>query len=231
MKLRTDDSSSTYYYYNTKDKIMAIYDGKKNPVVSKYECDRLPFIFMHYNNPLVSNTSTSIADLLYGIQMEIDQLLQKIEDASKLNPALTFFVPDGSTIKTEELDNRIGNIVKYKVTPNMTTSPVTVSTPAFIDPQYMQLLAQLKQDAYEAVGISQLSATSQKPMGLDSGKALQTMENIESGAYPQTGNVCLITRKDETNPYVQKMKEFILSEDGQYIIRQTGYAGLEQKNE
>jgi phosphate transport system substrate-binding protein len=58
-----------------------------------------------------------------------------------------------------------------------------------------------------------------------------TMENIESGAYPQTGNVCLITRKDETNPYVQKMKEFILSEDGQYIIRQTGYAGLEQKNE
>lgn len=58
-----------------------------------------------------------------------------------------------------------------------------------------------------------------------------TMENIESGEYPQTGNVCLITRKDETNPYVQKMKEFILSEDGQYIIRQTGYAGLEQKNE
>ncbi len=58
-----------------------------------------------------------------------------------------------------------------------------------------------------------------------------TMENIESGEYPQTGYVCLITRKDETNPYVQKMKEFILSEDGQYIIRQTGYAGLEQKNE
>lgn len=54
-----------------------------------------------------------------------------------------------------------------------------------------------------------------------------TMENIESGAYPQTGNVCLITRKNETNPYVQKMKEFILSEDGQYIIRKTGYAGLE----
>jgi phosphate transport system substrate-binding protein len=58
-----------------------------------------------------------------------------------------------------------------------------------------------------------------------------TMENIESAAYPQTGYVCLITRKNETNPYVQKMKEFILSEDGQYIIRQTGYAGLEQKNE
>lgn len=203
----TNDSSSTYYYYNTKDKIMAIYDGKKSPVVSKYECDRLPFIFMHYNNPLVSNTSTSIADLLYGIQMEIDQLLQKIEDASKLNPALTFFVPDGSTIKTEELDNRIGNIVKYKVTPNMTTSPVTVSTPAFIDPQYMQLLAQLKQDAYEAVGISQLSATSQKPMGLDSGKALQTMENIESDRFETQLNTVIRTYVDLARLYIDLSPE------------------------
>lgn len=203
----TNDSSSTYYYYNTKDKIMAVYDGKKSPVVSKYDYDRLPFIFMHYNNPLVSNTSTSIADLLYGIQMEIDQLLQKIEDASKLNPALTFFVPEGSTIKTEELDNRIGNIVKYKASPNMTTSPVTVSTPAFIDPQYMQLLAQLKQDAYEVVGISQLSATSQKPMGLDSGKALQTMENIESDRFETQLNTVIRTYVDLARLYIDLSPE------------------------
>lgn len=203
----TSDSASTYYYYNTKDKIMAIYDGKKSPVVSKYDHDKLPFIFMHYNSPLVSNTSTSIADLLYGIQMEIDQLLQKIEDASKLNPALTFFVPDGSTIKTEELDNRIGNIVKYKATPNMTTSPVTVSTPAFIDPQYMQLLSQLKQDAYEAVGISQLSATSQKPMGLDSGKALQTMENIESDRFETQLNTVIRSYVDLARLYIDLSPE------------------------
>ena len=51
-------------------------------------------------------------------------------------------------------------------------------------------------------------------------------ENIENGSYPLVTNVCLITRKDDTNPYIQKMKEFILSEQGQYIIKQTGYAGI-----
>lgn len=53
-----------------------------------------------------------------------------------------------------------------------------------------------------------------------------TVENIENGTYPLTVDLCLITRKNDPNPYVEKMKEFILSEDGQYIIRQTGYGGL-----
>lgn len=53
-----------------------------------------------------------------------------------------------------------------------------------------------------------------------------TLENIENGSYPLTTNVCLITRKNDSNPNVQMMIDFILSDDGQEIIRETGYAGL-----
>ena len=53
-----------------------------------------------------------------------------------------------------------------------------------------------------------------------------TLENIENGSYPLTTNVYLVTRKNEPNPNVQKMIDFILSNDGQDIIRKTGYAGL-----
>lgn len=195
------DSGSTYYYWDTKNKVYAVYDGNK-VVVKEWKNSNIPFIFLHYNQPLLSNTSTSIADLLYGIQMEIDQLLQKIEDASKLNPALTFFVPKGSTLKANQLDNRIGNVIEYAAT-NLVQNPITVSTPAFIDPQYLQLLAQLKQDAYEAVGISQLSATSQKPQGLDSGKALSTMENIESDRFETQLNSVIRAYTDIARLYIQ----------------------------
>lgn len=195
------DSGSTYYYWDTKNKVYAVYDGNK-VVVKEYKNSKIPFVFLHYNQPLLSNTSTSIADLLYGIQMEIDQLLQKIEDASKLNPALTFFVPKGSTLKANQLDNRIGNVIEYAAT-NLVQNPITVSTPAFIDPQYLQLLAQLKQDAYEAVGISQLSATSQKPQGLDSGKALSTMENIESDRFETQLNSVIRAYTDIAQLYIQ----------------------------
>lgn len=53
-----------------------------------------------------------------------------------------------------------------------------------------------------------------------------SLENIENGTYPLTSNVCVTTRKDEQNPNVQKMIDFVLSEDGQEIIRKTGYGGL-----
>ncbi|MCQ2509107.1 MAG: substrate-binding domain-containing protein [Lachnospiraceae bacterium] len=53
-----------------------------------------------------------------------------------------------------------------------------------------------------------------------------TLENIENGRYPLTTNVCLVTRKNESNPNVQKMIDFILSGEGQEIVRQTGYAGV-----
>lgn len=200
---KTRDNKSIYYYYNLEENVYAIYDEITGKVTTKpYTNDRIPFLFMHYNNPLVGNSSTSITDMLYGIQMEIDQLLQKIEDASKLNPAMTFFIPEGSTVKTNQLDNRVGNVITYKATPNMTTSPVTVSTPAFIDPQYLQLLDQLKRDAFEIVGISQLSAQGLKPQGLDSGKALTTMENIESSRYETQVNAVVRLYTDLTRLYI-----------------------------
>ena len=55
-----------------------------------------------------------------------------------------------------------------------------------------------------------------------------TLENIENGSYPLTVSLCLVTRKDDPNPYVQKMIDFILSEDGQEIVRKTGYAGVSE---
>ena len=171
-------------YYDTVNKVRAqIIEGMGIYILDEYEGEKVPFIQLHYMSPIVGNSSLSIVDMLNSIQLEIDILMSKIKDASQLNPALTFFVPEGNNIKVSQLDNRVGNIVQYRPTPNMTSSPVTTSAPAFIDPQYMQTVEQLKQTAYELVGISNLSAQSQKPAGLNSGIALQTMENIESDRF------------------------------------------------
>lgn len=171
-------------YYDTFNKTKAVFIPELNVWdIMPFDADRLPFIFLWYSSPVAGNSSTSVVDMLNNIQIQINQLMKKISDAATLNPANTIFVPQDSSLKVSQLSNRIGSIVQYKATPNMTSSPVTVSTPAFIDPQYMQLVEQLKNDAYEMVGISQLSAQSQKPTGLDSGVALQTMENIESDRF------------------------------------------------
>ena len=172
------------WYYDIENHTKAVYIQQNNQVfIEPYDRPTLPFVFIHYSNPVLGSDATSIVDLLYGIQIEIDTILQKITEASRLNPALTFFVPEGSQVKVSQLNNRVGNVVSYRPTPNMTGSPVTSATPAFIDDQYIQLLDNLKTTAYELTGISKLSAQSAKPVGIDSGLGLRTITNIESERF------------------------------------------------
>jgi hypothetical protein len=172
------------WYYDIVNHVKAVYIQQNNQIIiEKYDRPTLPFVFIHYSCPVIGSDATSIVDLLYGIQIEIDTILQKITEASRLNPALTFFVPEGSQVKVSQLNNRVGNVVTYRPTPNMTGSPVTSATPAFIDDQYIQLLDNLKTTAYELTGISKLSAQSAKPVGIDSGLGLRTITNIESERF------------------------------------------------
>ena len=206
-------------YYDTFNHIKA--ELINNYVVStdKYTPDKIPFVFLHYCSPIIGDTSQSVVDMLNSIQLEIDNLMMKIKDASQLNPALTFCVPKGSSVKTSQLNNRVGQILEYNATPNMTGSPVTVATPAFIDGQYMQLVEELKQSAYELVGISQLSAMSTKPTGLNSGVALSTMENIESDRFETQLNQVIRAYVDIAKTCIEIFPEedTILPEDNQRL--------------
>ena len=55
---------------------------------------------------------------------------------------------------------------------------------------------------------------------------LPTRENIENGSYPLTVDLCVTIRADNKNPYVQKMVDFMLSEDGQELVKKSGYGVL-----
>ena len=56
-----------------------------------------------------------------------------------------------------------------------------------------------------------------------------TRENIANKTYPITVDFYAVYRKDNDNENIQKVIDFILSEEGQYIINQTGYVGLSSK--
>ena len=175
---------TVYEYYDVMEHIKAIYVQELNKVVThEYTPNIIPYLEIHYTNPVKGDTSQSVVDQLYGIQTQIDELLAVMKDSIAVNPGMTVLVPRSSNIKTNMLSNRTGQIIQYDPIPGQTTSPVTYATNDIISPQFVELLDKLKNDAYEIVGISQLSATSQKPSGLNSGIALNTMEDIESSRF------------------------------------------------
>ena len=175
---------TVYEYYDIVEHIKAVYVQEMDKViVHEYTPLIVPYLTIYYSKPIKGNTSQSVVDQLYGIQMQIDELLAVMKDCISMNPGMTLLVPRSSNIKTNMLSNRTGQIIQYDPIPGQNSNPITAATSDIISAQFPQLLAQLKEDAYEMIGISQLSATSQKPEGLNSGVGLSTMEDIESDRF------------------------------------------------
>ena len=53
-----------------------------------------------------------------------------------------------------------------------------------------------------------------------------TVENIKNNTYPIVTPVYAVTYKDNPKENVQKLIDWILSDEGQYIIEETGYVGI-----
>lgn len=53
-----------------------------------------------------------------------------------------------------------------------------------------------------------------------------TPENIRNGSYPVVTPFYAVTYKENQNDNVDKLLEWILSDEGQYIINETGYVGI-----
>lgn len=184
--LLTDDEKKTLYvnvgyFYDSKTRTKAILINRSIRKIFEIEFSEIPLVTIHYTNPIIGNGCLSVADMLRGIQKEIDELMKRISDASILNPALTFFVSNASSIKVGQLNNKVGNIVQYNAP--IGERPVETASNPFIADQYITLLDNLMEKAYNMVGISQLSAQGKKPTGLDSGVALATQADIESDRF------------------------------------------------
>ena len=53
-----------------------------------------------------------------------------------------------------------------------------------------------------------------------------TVENIQNGTYPIIAPLYAVTWEGNTNENVQKLLDWVLSPEGQYIIEQTGYTPI-----
>lgn len=146
----------------------------------KIDYDISPVVTIHYISPVRGGQTTSLADNIYTLQTEIDTVSQRIHSAVELSPANMIFVPKGCDVKPSTITNRIGAIFEFNQVPGTTGAPVQISTPTPIDPMYKALLEFYENKAYQMEGISQLSAQSKKPTGINSGVALDTLEDIES---------------------------------------------------
>lgn len=137
-----------------------------------------PFLIVTWNERLRGFWGQGIAEELNGIQVEINTLLQKIQASFHLASVPRVFVDQASKIQKAHFDNRIGAIIPY------VGKPPVVMVPQVVHPEVFAHLDRLYTRAFEIVGVSQLAARQDNPLGADaSGVALQTWHDMETERF------------------------------------------------
>jgi hypothetical protein len=150
--------------------------------VEPWERERLPFVVFRWSDPLAGFWGQGIPEELTSIQFEINVLLEKIQNAFHLLGIPRVYIDSGSGVPKSHMTNEMGAIITLR--PG--TRPPVVDSPRTINPEVFEHLNWLYQRAYEITGVSQMSATSQKPAGLDSGVALREYNDIQSDRFVLT---------------------------------------------
>lgn len=142
-----------------------------------YDKDHFPFIFDHFSERVLGFWAQGLAEQLMGTQVEINKLLMTISQSINLVGVPRVFVEDGSKVVKAHLNNQIGAIVTYRG-----TKPQYEVAPCIPQEVYAQL-QRLVEYAYQQSGVSTLSATAQKPAGLNSGEAIRNYDDLQSDRF------------------------------------------------
>lgn len=145
-----------------------------------YEKDYFPFARMRWSPRLWGYWSIGLAEQLQSLQLELNKLLWLVQRSYHLMGTFKIWMSHDSKIAPEHLNNDIGSIIRGTVPPQYLT-------PQVVPAEYYAHIERIVRLAYDQSGVSQLSATSQKPAGLNSGKALREYSDIESDRWQTIG--------------------------------------------
>lgn len=143
-----------------------------------YDKQMFPFVFFRWSPGLRSFYGTGIIEQVFSTQLEINQTCQTIQQAIYFAAVPRVYLSDQSKVISQHIDNRVGAIVKHQG-----NRPPIFDTPTANNPEMYNYLEYLWKKCFEQTGLSEMSATSQKPAGLDAAVAIREFHDIETQRF------------------------------------------------
>jgi hypothetical protein len=142
----------------------------------EYNHTFMPHCWLYWQLPTFGVYARSLCHDIAGIQLAINRLFSTLTKAQALVVG-HWMVEIGSKVNFAALNDQLGSKVDYEG-----TMPV-FNAPTPVDPSMAQHLLFLITQAYSMVGISQMSAQSLKPAGIDSGEAIRTYADVTTQRF------------------------------------------------
>ncbi len=146
----------------------------------EWDKDYIPIVRFHWTPPTYSPFGDGIAKELFGIQRAISDILRGIMKSIRMFAVPRVWVSKMANVATTMVSNEI-SVNQYSG-----EKPV-FDTPPAASPDIYQFVQWLIDYAYKQLGLSQLSAQSEKPAGLNSGVAMRTYQDVETQRFSIIG--------------------------------------------
>lgn len=144
-----------------------------------WDLDCFPFVFRRYRPRLQGFWGQGIAEILTGIQAELNRLTRSVSEQLRRRGRGRIFAQAG-TVDENAIDNSYSPIVKTKGPPSQV---LMVDNQNAVAGEEFQQIDRLYQKGFQEVGLSELSVAAKKPSGLDAAVALREFNDIESERF------------------------------------------------
>jgi hypothetical protein len=163
--------------------IVAIEDDDGVLTSKKWKRTTFPFPMWSWQPPIVGMWGRSLAEELLPLQMKIKDLIEVIDEGQKLMCVPRLYVQDG-LVNEDHIQNLVASVVKVSGSPQ---SAVYETVGKGASPEMYQDLQTWIERAFQKTGISQLSASAEKPEGVGSAVAMRELLDREDMRFATVG--------------------------------------------
>lgn len=137
----------------------------------EYDKDYFPFVFFQYSKRPLGFWGQGACERLQNLQGEINRTMITIQKCHWMMGGPKIFLPNGSKVATQHLNNEIASIIQGDIAPQYMTPPM-------VQEQMYDWVDKLKGYGYQQEGISEMQSSSLIPQGIKSGSAIRDYDQI-----------------------------------------------------
>ena len=151
--------------------VISLPDSNQILFKEEYDKDYFPFVIFQYNKRPIGYWGQGVCERLQNLQGEINRTMITIQKCHWLFAGTKVYLPNGSKVATQHINNEPGAIIQGDAPPQYMTPPA-------LQAEMYQWVETLKSYGYQQEGISEMQSASLIPQGVKSGAAMRTYDQI-----------------------------------------------------
>lgn len=191
-------------------------------LTERWQHDFFPFARFSWCPRSYGFWAQGLAEQLQPMQLELNKLLSSVQIAYNRACLMLWVIENGSKVVKAHIDNEIGRMITY------TGTPPQCQTPPIVPPEIYQQIETIIRRMRDQAGLSEMATQGQKPAGVDSGKALRTLDDMETVRFTQISHAYEQFYIDLDRMSIACAKD-IAEEEGDYEVRVPGKRALQTR--